>query len=236
MPTESAPPSEPPIPGPSHHPSSLSIIKCSICGAGGFPSASSRDDTDGIVVLNETVERICVGCARAQETARRADRARDELGGIGLGLGLMGRERDEDVERDDGMVADPSYPLSSPQPLEIPLSSTASSPPAARSYSQSLPIRHTRPWATANSAPPVIAESRSPTPTRVAASEGAERLPNPLLDVASARVPSTGRGALYPGSIFKGTQTSGRSAYEVEVRFLVSVPLPLSLSIFTPKH
>lgn len=43
----------------------------------------------------------------------------------------------------------------------------------------------------------------------------------PLLDVTSERVSNAGRGALYAGSVFKGTQTSGRSAYDVEIRFLV---------------
>jgi hypothetical protein len=47
--------------------------------------------------------------------------------------------------------------------------------------------------------------------------------PNPLLDISRLRVPSKGRGVLQPGALFRGTQTSGRSSYEVEVRILVSV-------------
>ncbi len=50
-----------------------------------------------------------------------------------------------------------------------------------------------------------------------------ELLPNPLLDIARLRIPSKGRGALAPGAVFRGTQTSGRSSYEVEVRIVVSL-------------
>lgn len=45
---------------------------------------------------------------------------------------------------------------------------------------------------------------------------------NPLLEVGKIKMPSIGRGCLFPGSVFKGKQTSGRSSYEVEVRILVS--------------
>jgi hypothetical protein len=47
-----------------------------------------------------------------------------------------------------------------------------------------------------------------------------ETPPNPLLDIARLRRSSHGRGTLYPGSVFRGKQTSGRSSYEVEVRIL----------------
>ncbi|OCF44100.1 hypothetical protein I317_02054 [Kwoniella heveanensis CBS 569] len=72
--------------------------------------------------------------------------------------------------------------------------------------------------------------------------EERERVPNPLLDVTSVRTPSIGRGALYPGSVFKGSQTSGRSAYEVEIRLLnvnfaaSSVSGYLSISHLTDTH
>lgn len=49
-------------------------------------------------------------------------------------------------------------------------------------------------------------------------------VPNPLLEVGRIKMPSIGRGCLFPGSVFKGKQTSGRSSYEVEVRILVSSP------------
>jgi hypothetical protein len=66
--------------------------------------------------------------------------------------------------------------------------------------------------------------------------------PNPLLDISRLRVPSKGRGVLQPGALFRGTQTSGRSSYEVEVRILdISFPLStlsgyLSISHLTDTH
>jgi hypothetical protein len=119
-------------------------------------------------------------------------------------------------------VRDRSDGFSFPRPMSIP---TTLSPPDVL-HSQSLPSKHPRPWSTALPAS-AIPEGREATPSPASTAspkrdaEERERPPNPLLDVTKARVPSVGRGALYPGSIFKGTQTSGRSAYEVEVRLLV---------------
>ncbi|GHJ86576.1 hypothetical protein NliqN6_2978 [Naganishia liquefaciens] len=76
---------------------------------------------------------------------------------------------------------------------------------------------------------------------RIAAEEECG-VPNPLLEVGRVKVPSIGRGCLFPGSVFKGKQTSGRSSYEVEVRILdVSFPLStlsgyLSISHLTETH
>jgi hypothetical protein len=53
--------------------------------------------------------------------------------------------------------------------------------------------------------------------------EGQDVVSNPILEVGRRRVPSVGRGCLFPGSLFRGKQTSGRSSYDVEVRILVSV-------------
>ena len=57
----------------------------------------------------------------------------------------------------------------------------------------------------------------SKIPTR---NDYTESIPNPLLDIGRCPRSSGGRGTLYPGSIFRGKQTSGRSSYEVEVRIL----------------
>ena len=92
-------------------------------------------------------------------------------------------------------------------------------------HAQSLPSQHARPWTTSTSVPSTIAEAVSLPPSLKRGSTRAEEsdtAPNPLLDVTKTRMPSLGRGALYAGSVFKGTQTSGRSAYEVEVKVLVS--------------
>lgn len=45
-----------------------------------------------------------------------------------------------------------------------------------------------------------------------------ERASNPLLEVGSRGVPSTARGCLYPGSVFRGTQSSGRNSYDVQIQ------------------
>jgi hypothetical protein len=86
---------------------------------------------------------------------------------------------------------------------------------------QSLPPETKRPWTPASRA-------SAPTPaSRVEEDvepdeEMDDTVPNTLLDICKSRIDSSGNGALYPGSIFKGTQTSGRSAYEVEVKIVVS--------------
>lgn len=226
MPTESAPP-ERPHPGPSF-PSQPSIIKCTLCGAGGITTSPN----DGVVVLVEPIERICGVCVRASElSSPEMDRV-DE--GIGLGLSLVGVQLDENrsrfdrsIQEDDRRTETPSpLPLPPPPPTlphAVPIPLSAALPIIPSFHSQSLPSQHTRPWTTATPNIPTVPEHRplwpaTPTTARV---DEVERPPNPVLDVTQARLPSIGRGALYAGSVFKGTQTSGRSAYEVEVRLLV---------------
>lgn len=224
MPTESLPPSAPPAQTALFHPNQLNAIKCSLCGAGGFSSAPSRSN-EGVVTLSDPAERICRRCVRTQENRR------EERDGIGLGLSFMGRgddrEREREREREERLEEPPRgnlLPSIYDQTLDI-HSTTPTSP--SRSFAQSLPNQHTRPWKTAPTLPAPIPEvqERTPSPPVPAQvqSEQPERPPNPLLDVTKARIPSIGRGALYAGSVFRGTQTSGRSAYEVEVRFLVSL-------------
>ena len=220
MPSESNAASSTSPSGPPHHPFQLSGIKCSLCGAGGFSSTPSRRN-EGVVVLSEPVERICGGCVRAQEDGQIEDRQ-----GIGLGIGLDSPERLEADRREEQKIkcADSPSPILS-QALGIPLISPS---PPLRSYSQSLPNQHTQPWTTASTTTSPISQTQElPTPS-TSSTEDAERPPNPLLDVTKVRIPSIGRGALYPGSVFRGTQTSGRSAYEVEVRFLVSSTITIA--------
>lgn len=91
----------------------------------------------------------------------------------------------------------------------LPLEANSHSALASTQASASLPIL----TAAASSASTCASASTSQSDL--------DKLPNPLLDVTSARMPSEGRGALHAGSIFRGTQTSGRSAYEVEVELQV---------------
>lgn len=44
--------------------------------------------------------------------------------------------------------------------------------------------------------------------------------PDPMQDISRLRIPSKGRGCLYPGSIFSGTQKSGKLSYDVTVEIL----------------
>ncbi|WVF66021.1 hypothetical protein IAT40_000759 [Kwoniella sp. CBS 6097] len=107
----------------------------------------------------------------------------------------------------------PWMTTSSAQPPVVNADAGAGKPLGSAESSSSVPIA-TPPYTHHTIAQQAIADkAQSSKYTK-------ERLPNPLLDIVNARTPSIGRGALYPGSVFKGSQTSGRSAYEVEIRLL----------------
>lgn len=120
-----------------------------------------------------------------------------------------------------------SQPLSIAQPsTQAKFDPSSYSPPGLQSHS--LPSQHTRPWTTHSSGhpgrvSPIREESglTSGAQSEERRSGGEDRPSNPVLDVTRTRMSNLGRGALYPGAVFKGTQTSGRSAYDVEVRFIV---------------
>jgi len=85
-----------------------------------------------------------------------------------------------------------------------------------------------------NSEPPKLSrpavEIRPRTRTIIPPPTPAEELadpPSPYADITRLRVSSTGRGALYPGSIFNGSQKSGQCSYDVNVT-LVDVNLSSS--------
>jgi hypothetical protein len=118
-------------------------------------------------------------------------------------------------------------------PSQAPFHPSSMSPALPRS----LPAMATRPWTTSTNAkttPSASAYTAHPAPSvsggkghRAAydAAKAADKPYQPLLDITSERVSNTGKGALYAGSVFRGTQTSGRSAYDVEIRFLVRFAL-----------
>ncbi|KAL7424661.1 hypothetical protein Q5752_000345 [Cryptotrichosporon argae] len=122
---------------------------------------------------------------------------------------------------------DLAHASADPQAMTPPRTEPVTLPSASASTSWSAPPQALAP-----------AGAHHPKPTQ---NDGLA-LPNPLLDVGRTRVSNAGRGPLYPGSIFRGTQTSGRSAYEVEVK-IVDVDLPastlcgyLSISHLTDTH
>lgn len=129
----------------------------------------------------------------------------------------------------------PTSPLGIPTRQVSSLSiSTSPSPPL---HSKSLPAASAAPWASFRAGK----EKKSKEIANVVP-EQEECAPNPLLDVTRLRVPSSTYGCLYPGSKFHGTQSSGRSEYEVDVT-IVDVHLAestvcgyLSISHLTETH
>lgn len=83
---------------------------------------------------------------------------------------------------------------------------------------KSVPVTTTHPWTTASTPSPPSPEPTHHNKKSEKSTEEPERPANPLLDVGRLRQRSKSRGPLYPGSIFRGTQRSGRSAYEVEIK------------------
>lgn len=187
-----------------------------------------------MVLLHDPIERICGGCVRAQDIRRMMDEAvleENEGAEDALGLGLRGlRMRTENEMRsraassevaDEGSTSSGEDPIrTGSQPIAIAQSSIVSSMAPAPTQAQSLPPELSRPWS-------LPSTSHTPAPRREESVEPEveveeDVVPNPLMDINRTRIDSSGKAALHPGSVFKGTQTSGRSAYEVEVRIVVS--------------
>lgn len=241
MPTESSvPPPTPPTQAQPCPSPSASLIKCSLCGAGGLSSASaSLRSNEGVVVLHDPIERICGGCVRAEDIRRRMDEAVSEEGeDVAIGLGLRGiRLRETSAQSTQSSTGSQETDSSASEeepvrPRQEPISILA--PPTLHPdtsnstiQSQSLPPEPSRSWSS-TSRPSLPVPAPAPAPAHgveedtIPEEETDNTVPNNLLDICKSRIDSSGKGALHPGSIFKGTQTSGRSAYEVEVKIVVS--------------
>lgn len=204
----------------SAHPASLadppplasSVLKCTLCGIG--------QAADGEQVPRQgSNDSLCEGCLR---TIAQAAVETDGITPERSTLSALVEADSDDVESETSQRWSRSQteletePETVRPPAPIAYASAVAQPPTTIGP-QSLPVPSPRPWPSPTSGP-------SPSPPRSLASEQqpAEKPANPLLDVTERRVPSVGRGCLYPGSVFRGTQTSGRSAYDVEVRLLVS--------------
>ncbi|WVO24333.1 uncharacterized protein IAS62_005697 [Cryptococcus decagattii] len=224
MPTESTP-SELPLPTP-HTPGG--VVKCSICGIGNLSQPVSVPVSDyfgGSAI--EFGERVCRRCAVArghgesdiQSQSHNENQSRDRERGCekesemrerGRGGMKQESERPPDDVHEENETAERKDIV---HDLKIP------------TLSQSLPSQLARPWTTSKPASSSSSDARglTPPPKSEATNRRKEKIdqpPNPLLDITRMRVRSVGRGPLYPGSVFEGTQTSGRSAYDVEVKFL----------------
>ncbi|EKC99132.1 hypothetical protein A1Q2_06536 [Trichosporon asahii var. asahii CBS 8904] len=217
-----------------------SSLKCTWCGA------ASSGQADGIIFLGQQMERVCATCMRTDQfelggittglgldlagssnlvaaspsSAFDFSRLRDAI----RARGAASESKNEDGAASSSSPASPQEPTpaASVTPLVIPGSARAPASPteetAAESptlHSKSLPAARTAPWATAN--PTRNAHAVAPmTPAKRDTVE--ERASNPLLEVGSRGVPSTARGCLYPGSVFRGTQSSGRNSYDVQIQ------------------
>jgi hypothetical protein len=225
MPAESAPTAESSSNAEFDYPPLDPLRKCSRCGSAastvGGSSQHEGDRHSDIIVLGETLERICGGCVRSFNIDRSQH---DAFDGIQDGRDLLPNSpspntspNTEYSEDRDAVRALDSIPINyrsvnTPRSLETPLA-----------ISQSLPSQSTLPWSTRPAATdPQVAPPLAERSQGSARAAEPDTMPNPLLDVTKSRIPSIGRGALYAGSTFRGTQTSGRSAYEVEVKFVVS--------------
>ena len=251
MPSEASYPFPSMPPAASGATSFLSIpqaVKCSICGLAA-PSATPGPESSfsprgrdhhGVILLADPPERICGTCVRSQNNTpvARGDYSMEDVSLVDLVIQEAREAEDGDGDEealDQDVPYDPSMSAHQdarhsrtvraiPRPLDIPsISPSASRQSVSRTHSQSLPARQARHWHYAPAAPSIPPVPESPTESGIWTKEDESvHPPNPLEDVTRARVSNKGRGALFPGSIFKGTQTSGRSAYEVEVKFIVS--------------
>ena len=221
MPTESViPPPTPPSQSPDINYSSThpGVLKCSLCGVSGLAS-SPLHGHEGIVLSNDSIERLCGGCVRAQDIRQRMEEAVSEEGDLlALGLGLRG------VRVSDGSSGSGSSPRTSLEgrsPVES-AEEEPSRPTAVPAETERSPQRDATPLTPADTAQPWRYPSSTTTDTIYTETKKADdTVPIRILEVAKSRINSRGKGALHPGSTFKGTQTSGRSAYEVEVKIAV---------------
>ena len=219
--------------------SSSQLIKCSICGLGTPESESSprTRDSHGVVLLVSPPERICGRCVRSSGRSDSLDAFEQAMESMNVADMIIEEAKESDENEDSpeaNLLGVDSNSLESfasgiegssrPFPLRIPSGRRMPSPTNTfRTQSQSLPAHQIRHWSTTATPVPPIPEKPVGDSLWGPQDESTDVL-NPLLDVTKRRVSRAGRGALFAGSIFRGTQTSGRSAYEVEVKFLVSQP------------
>jgi hypothetical protein len=116
----------------------------------------------------------------------------------------------------EGAEEEPSKPMTVPPETDR-IPSHGKAPDA--------PIEPSQVW---RHSPPPTGASNHPTNTK-----SDDSVPIRILEVCKSRINSKGKGALHPGATFKGTQTSGRSAYEVEVKIAVRPFLPLISRLLT---
>ncbi|WVQ77363.1 hypothetical protein IAR50_007048 [Cryptococcus sp. DSM 104548] len=239
MPTESTfPPTTLPPTTPD-----TAILKCSLCGAPN-PSSTVLVPTSDCIGLSDPDhgERVCSECAvlmgvrsaalpvegrdqqvvgqtheRLEDTEVVEDvveasserlggvRTEDEPGGD-LGIGVAA---DTVEPQRPPLVSSESPPIAPLRPQHIPSSSSPTSPSASLSSPpKAIPQTGSKPKPETISLIDIWNANRDEGP------------PHRINQVAKLRQPNVCRCAVYPGSVFKGKQTSGRSSYDVEIRFI----------------
>lgn len=193
-------------------------------------SVNDYPETTGVEAMAASEDRSAVGVEHAKQASPSLDLS------------------DSSLSPSPSPVDDPAQPVAIPPagPNSSSNSNSSFHPhsqapfhPASMSLAlpRSLPAPATRPWASSTNVTTAPSASAHTAHTLHSASSGkgnraaydaakaADKPYQPLLDITSERVSNTGKGALYAGSVFRGTQTSGRSAYDVEIRFLVRFAL-----------
>ncbi|ODO04965.1 hypothetical protein I350_05576 [Cryptococcus amylolentus CBS 6273] len=237
MPTESSLPlnSVPP------HPPDSAILKCSLCGVPN-PSATVLVPTSDCIGLSDPDhgERVCLECAalmgvRPVLPAEGGEEQGLERGGLGrvnsrdgvvedserisLERAESGRTEDEPVgDQARGAETDTPEPQLSPPPLsDIPPDDLSRPQSTSSSSLASSPSPLPPP---PKAILPASSKSETISPIDIWNATRDEGPPHRINQVANLRQPNVCRGSIYPGSVFKGKQTSGRSSYDVEIRFL----------------
>jgi hypothetical protein len=212
------------------------LLKCTLCGI-----SQAQDGTDRMQATSgsQRGQALCEGCLRTIAVTNASVESLSEPSLLAAVIEVESDNVENETSRRWSRSPTNSDSVNGPSDTPPPLllapahpiptapisyaSAISQSPTSCRPVGpHSLPVPIPRPWSTSTPATTVLPFTPS-TSRSVAEPPPTEDKPgNPLLDVALLRAPSVGRGCLYPGSVFRGTQTSGRSAYEVEVKLLVS--------------
>ncbi|WVN87193.1 uncharacterized protein L203_102370 [Cryptococcus depauperatus CBS 7841] len=234
MPAEQNPSQPPTLP-----PTPSSILKCSLCGSRILNSilvAVSAGECMGELEETSSGERVCLSCADSLgmaansrtngETAERTTAPRT-MDSLHVETMLVSAEH-QDV-KESGI---PEALTMSSLATAMPCQSPAQLAPAWTNVQKSalellkapLPSYGAAAHETVGEEQWSASKHLSlwPVPASIPRSwlNPVEESHDYSLSMTAVRAPCIGRGDLYPGSVFKGSQTSGRSSYEVEIRIL----------------
>lgn len=206
-------------------------------GGGGITSltaaARRRSECEPVVLDLARIRDAAVAARRPRSTLHASEGATSQVAPRRPPTPTLREQSADDADSTLCQAGSPS-PLPTPlaesqqspeEPVGIPTprAGTGSTPKCDPDMSTSLPAPPMSPWATVPSLAAITAAATAaatPSSVKPAALDEEEHPANPLLDVTRSSVKSQGRGCLYPGSIFRGTQNSGRSSYEVDIEIV----------------